>query len=190
MAIGTPKYLFKDIYEITPEFFVSRGIRLVLTDIDNTLVTYDDAFPTPELKKWFKTMSDAGVEFAFVSNNRTKRVKKFCEPLGFTYVCNAGKPFTWKMKKLLKEKGVDKENAAMIGDQVLTDSLAAAFLGIISINVPPIKARTDAFFRLKRKLEVPFMRAYWAKHPEQSELRTLWYIKTGNSKKEVNDNAR
>ena len=45
-----PDRCFDDIYMITPEFLLAEGIRAVLLDIDNTLVTYDDPEPTEPCK--------------------------------------------------------------------------------------------------------------------------------------------
>ena len=180
MALGTPQYLFKDIFDISPDFFTSRSIRFVLCDIDNTLVTYDDAVPTASVAEWLCKMADSGIVFAFVSNNSEERVKTFCDPLKAEYIAKSGKPFTTGIRKLMKRIGASKQNTAFLGDQILTDSLAAAFSGLISVNVPPIKDRTGAFFRFKRKIEVLYMRDYWKKHPDQTELKSLWFEKTGN----------
>lgn len=183
MAFGTPDYLFKNVYEIEPDFFTEKGISFVLCDIDNTLVTYDDAHPTPELYEWFERMQSAGVRFGFVSNNHPPRIELFNSTLGFPYICDAKKPLPGNLKKMLAEAGVDKAHAAMLGDQILTDSMAAAFLGVTSVNVPPIKDRTGAFFKFKRRIEVLFMRSYWKKHPGDTELKKLWFEKTGNKYK-------
>lgn len=180
MSFFTPDYLFGSIYEITPGFFKNLGVSFVFSDIDNTLVTYDDAVPTPELNKWFENMKSAGIEFAFVSNNHSGRVEKFNSALGYAYISSAGKPLTRKMRKLLKDRGVNIKNAAVLGDQILTDTLAAKNMGILSVNVPPIKDRTEAFFRIKRKIEAVLMKPYFKNNPE---LRLLWLEKTGNLKK-------
>ena len=52
------KYLVPDLVlnsfrEVTPELLTSRGIRFILSDIDNTLVTYGDAVPTPDVLAFF-----------------------------------------------------------------------------------------------------------------------------------------
>ena len=180
MAFFTPDYLFRDIYEITPGFFKDLGVSFVFSDIDNTLVTYDDELPTPELYAWFEKMKSAGIEFAFVSNNHSGRVDKFNSALGYAYIFDAGKPLTRKMKKLLKDKGISKGSAAMLGDQILTDTLSAKNMGILSVNVPPIKDRNEPFFRFKRKIEKILMKPYFKKNPE---LRELWLEKTGNLRK-------
>ena len=180
MAFFTPDYLFRDIYEITPGFFKKLGVSFVFSDIDNTLVTYDDEIPPPGLCAWFESMKSEGIEFAFVSNNHSGRVEKFNSALGYPYISDAGKPLTRKMRKLLKSKGVSKSSAAVLGDQILTDTLSAKNMGIISVNVPPIKDRTEPFFRFKRKIEKILMKPFFRKSPE---LRELWLEKTGNLKK-------
>ncbi len=180
MAFGTPNYLFESIYDITPDFFIKRGVCFVMCDIDNTLVTYDDIIPPASLVNWFDNMKKNGVNFAFVSNNEKSRVETFNRDLGYPFIAKAKKPLPFSMKRLLKENGIKKNQAAVLGDQVLTDSMAAASLGVMSINVPPIKDRTGAFFKFKRRVERLFMRSYWRKHPESQELCRIWHEKTGN----------
>ena len=184
MSFCAPDYLFRDIYEITPDFFISRGISFVLSDIDNTLVTYDDPEPTEKVARWFETMREAGITFAFVSNNHEERVKLFNRTLGYKYIYEAKKPLTRKTRRLMKECKADKERSAFLGDQILTDTMCAHFIGIISVNVPPIKDRTGSFFKFKRKIESIFMKRYWKSHADSENLRRLWEIKTGNRKKE------
>ena len=65
----TPDFMFASYSEVTPEFLASIGVRALICDIDNTLVTYDDARPTDALHRWFRDMESAGVKIAFVSNN-------------------------------------------------------------------------------------------------------------------------
>ena len=44
-----PDFMFSSVYDITPEFFKENGITSIVSDIDNTLVTYDDEKPTKQL---------------------------------------------------------------------------------------------------------------------------------------------
>ena len=69
MSILTPKSFFSSIYEITTEFIREKGIKAIVSDIDNTLVTYDDPVPTEKLMAWFKGLERAGIKLAFISNN-------------------------------------------------------------------------------------------------------------------------
>ena len=45
-----PDHLFGSFSEVTPEFLASLGVRALMCDIDNTLVTYNDAEPTPAVR--------------------------------------------------------------------------------------------------------------------------------------------
>ena len=65
----------------------------------------------------------------------------------------------------------------MLGDQLLTDSLAAHRAGLRSIIVPPIKDRTGAFFRFKRWLEVPYILKYLKNDPKSGVKDTVWHKK-------------
>ena len=56
-----PDFMFASYSEVTPEFLSSIGVRALICDIDNTLVTYDDARPTAALHRWFRDMESAGV---------------------------------------------------------------------------------------------------------------------------------
>ena len=46
----------------------------IITDLDNTLVGWDEAEPTDAVKKWFKDVNEAGMTITIVSNNNERRV--------------------------------------------------------------------------------------------------------------------
>ena len=53
------------------------------------------------------------------------------------------------------------EKTAIIGDQVFTDVLAGRFAGLgLTVLVKPIKDKTSLFFRFKRFLEKPVLKAF------------------------------
>lgn len=166
MSILTPKSFFQSIYEITPEFLKEQGIRAIVSDIDNTLVTYDDPEPTEELMKWFKSLEDAGVKLAFISNNNGDRVTVFNRSLGYHAFPNAHKPLIGTMLKAIETLGEGKEHTAALGDQILTDIVAGNRAGIHTILVPPIKDKTNLFFRTKRLFERGTVKKYLKEHPE------------------------
>lgn len=163
----TPDYIFDSIFCITPEFLGGIGISYIVCDIDNTLVTYDDPEPTPEVAKWLKTMTDAGIRFAFVSNNEVTRAELFNKSLGFACYGNAKKPLTKVVNRAVADFGVPKNCVATLGDQVFTDVLAARFAHLgAAILVPPIKDLTNTFFKTKRVLERPLIKKYMKAHKE------------------------
>ncbi len=159
---------------VTPEMCRSMNIRGLICDIDNTLATYDDEDMPEAVEKWISTMKDAGIGIAFVSNNTAERVRRFDGGRGIPHFPDAHKPGTKFFKAAAKAIGCESGGAAVLGDQLLTDSLAAHRAGLPAIIVPPIKDRTGLFFRFKRWLEKPYIRKYLKKDPECGIGKTVW----------------
>jgi HAD superfamily phosphatase (TIGR01668 family) len=105
-------------------------------------------------------LKEAGIKAAFVSNNGRERVETFNKDLGNIAYYKAKKPFAGKIKRAMREMGVEKNETLFMGDQIFTDVLAARFSGIRAALVPPIKDKTDALTRFKRLLERPIMKRY------------------------------
>ncbi|MBQ4573639.1 MAG: YqeG family HAD IIIA-type phosphatase [Clostridia bacterium] len=155
-----PDLMLGGFAEVTPALLCEMGIRALVCDIDNTLVTYDDPQPTEPLMEWFSEMARAGVKIAFVSNNDEARVEGFNRQLGYVAFADAGKPHPKKIKLAIERMGVDRAECAMLGDQVFTDVLAGRMAGIRCLLVPPIKDKKTLLFRFKRALEVPILKRY------------------------------
>ncbi len=148
-----PDHVFESTWDITPEFFEKQGITAVISDIDNTLITYDDACPTPRCLKWLELMKISGVKIAFLSNNTQERADIFNDKLGYPCKGKANKPLTGGAKKLLTELGIPKNKVCVLGDQIFTDTLCGKLLGVRTVLVSPIKDKTDSFTKFKRYLE-------------------------------------
>ena len=163
-----PDKIFKNIYEVTPRFLCENGIKALISDIDNTLVTYDDAEPTPEIKKWFDEMEAAGIKIAFISNNDRERLETFNKNLGYFGIGKSKKPFGKSIRLAMKFMQTNESNTALVGDQLFTDIMAGKLAGLkASYLVPPIKDKLTLFFRIKRKLEKPYIKKYYKIHGEK-----------------------
>nr|WP_225941991.1 YqeG family HAD IIIA-type phosphatase [Sporosarcina limicola] len=148
-----PDEYVKDVFEITPEKLKEKGIKGIITDLDNTLVEWDRPEATPEIIAWLKGMHDAGILVTIVSNNNGLRVMKFCEPIGTPFICDARKPMGKSFKKALVTMNIRKGEAVVIGDQLMTDILGGNRKGIHTILVVPV-ARSDGFFtKFNRMME-------------------------------------
>jgi len=157
-----PDVFYDNIYQITPEYLLGEGVKALVLDIDNTLVTYDDPEPTESVLEWLRSMEEAGISIAFVSNNKPPRVERFNSKLGYFARAKGGKPFTKNIKRAMVHMGVTRNETALIGDQLLTDVLAARSAKLRrAFLVKPIKDKTDAFTRSKRMLEKPFIKKYY-----------------------------
>jgi uncharacterized protein len=148
-----PNEHVKSIFEIDPIQLKEKGIKGIITDLDNTLVEWDRPLATPELTEWFKKVKDAGIDVVIVSNNKEKRVKTFAEPLGIPFIYKARKPIGKAFHLALKKMNIKIEEAVVVGDQLLTDIFGGNLSGFYTILVVPV-AQTDGFFtRFNRKIE-------------------------------------
>lgn len=155
-----PDRMFGGYDEITPEILATLGVRALICDIDNTLVTYDDAEPTEALLRWFDRLASRGVKVAFVSNNDEARVAGFNRRLGYPAHAKAGKPKPHMLRVAIEELGVKPSECAMLGDQLFTDLVAGRLAGLTCLLVPPIRDKKTPLFRFKRALEAPIL-ALW-----------------------------
>lgn len=159
-----PDWYFTAVTRIKPEFFAENNIKCLICDIDNTLATYEEATPIDKVKNWLDLVESSGVRIALISNNREKRVYIFNTMLGYLYVSRAAKPFTHKLKKLMKQTRIKKEETALLGDQIFTDVLCAKKAGVRAILVRSIDTTNRPFLRLKKLFERRFIDEYNRRH--------------------------
>ena len=155
-----PDYIFKTFDEATADFLQSIDVKAVILDIDNTLEPYEHPNPGEHVIAWLNSLSECGIKTAIVSNNGWKRVNLFNKDIGMPAIARAKKPFKLNIVRAMEMLSADKEHTIFIGDQILTDVLAAHNAGIRAILVPPINDRRDPFTKFKRLLEKPFIKKY------------------------------
>ena len=178
----TPSYMFGHYYEITPAFLASIGVRALLIDIDNTLAPYEQPDPDDRIRTWFADLEANGIKAALVSNNHAPRVERFNQTLGLLAYPDSKKPSKKTLLVAMDALGVKKEETAMLGDQLLTDSYAGRHIGLPSLIVPPINDKKTLFFRFKRLCERPFIRKYARQHGYQPYM-AFWKIKAKKGEK-------
>ena len=159
-----PDYRFDSFDLVSPDFLLNLGIKGVILDVDNTLEPYEHPDPGEHVLAWLDSLNKVGIKTAIVSNNGRERVERFNKNIKMPVYFKAGKPFKKKVLLAMKDIGSDKTNSVFMGDQILTDVLAAHNAGIPAILVPPINDKRDLFTRFKRLLEKPFLRMYDKKH--------------------------
>lgn len=148
-----PDQHVQNILDITPEMLVERGVKGIITDLDNTLVEWDRPEATPELIKWFTSIKEKGILITIVSNNTQHRVKSFSDPVGIPFIYSARKPMTKAFKRALKDMKLKNEEVVVIGDQLLTDVLGGNRLGLHTILVVPVASSDGFWTRFNRKIE-------------------------------------
>ncbi len=176
----TPDYMFATFDEVTPAFLRSIGVRALLIDIDNTLAPYEEPDPNERVLAWFAELEKNGIQTTLISNNNEARVERFSKPLlerfGVVAYPNSRKPFAGTLECAMEGMGVTPAETAMLGDQILTDCFAGKHIGLRAIIVPPIKDKTNLFFRFKRLLERPAIRKYAKQNGYQPWMK-FWKVK-------------
>ncbi len=134
-----PQIRVNRVFDLSPDFLHSRGITLLLLDLDNTLAPYSGKSPSQGLCRWRDDLREAGVELFIISNTRTGRAARFSSEWGVPYIDNARKPHRWAIYEALRQMGRPRGEAALVGDQIFTDVLGANLAGVRSIIVEPLK---------------------------------------------------
>lgn len=155
-----PKLIAPDITALTPELLSHRGIRLLMLDFDNTIVTYYSDIPAPQVEAWFQTMKGAGITLCVVSNSKKDRVQRFCDARGLGCIIRAKKPRGKGIRECLSRYQIPAVQAALVGDQIFTDTLGANAQGVTSVLVKAIHNH-NIFFKCRHILELPFIAMAW-----------------------------
>ena len=155
-----PDFVLTSFRDVTPDLLSSLGASAVISDIDNTLAPYEDLDPPQDVIDWINALSDAGIALTLVSNNGEERVGRFCKGLPCRSYAKVKKPSPKYLLRAMEETGRGKEETVFLGDQLLTDSLAAHRAGIRALIVPPIKDKRSLFFKFKRSIERPYMKKF------------------------------
>ena len=152
-----PRGLYSSVTDISPRLLAARGIRLVLADLDNTLVAYRVTEPPAELIAWKAALEAAGIRLFLLSNSRKPgRAQNFAEKLGIPYQGHSGKPRRAGYLRAMERMGARSEETVMVGDQIFTDTLGANNAGVIPLLVQPIRLAGNPFRYVRYAIETPF----------------------------------
>jgi len=152
-----PKLITDQLTDITPELLRQRNIRLLMLDFDNTIVPYTTTTPTAEMETWLADMNALpDIQLCIVSNSHNDRVPKFCRERNMAVITHAKKPFTKGINECLEKFGIPAAEAALVGDQIYTDTLGANSAGVTSILVKAINNH-NFWLKARHVLEKPFI---------------------------------
>ena len=152
-----PDYIYKNVEDIPHRLIKENDIKLILFDMDNTLVNHKYVY-TNELKEWIRYIKNEGVMLYIFSNSRvSSAVKKIASELGMNYKYKVAKPRLSGYKKIIEETNIKKENIMMIGDQIFTDIWGGNRFGIKTILVSPINKQEGIITKVKRPIEKLFL---------------------------------
>lgn len=146
-----PSIYVKDINIVNYNKLKSNNIKCLLFDLDNTIATLDEIKPNKSVITLFKKLKKDRFDIYIFSNALAKRVEPFKRLLKVNSISFAMKPSKRNFNKVLKL--YQKEEIAIIGDQLFTDVLGGNRVGITTILVDPISDKDLIMTRLFRIFE-------------------------------------
>ncbi len=151
----TPAHAVNALNDLDLADLHAQGKRLILMDVDNTLVHHNADEATPEIAAWIAEARSLGFDMCIVSNtNRLDRLARIAEGLGVTTVRGRFKPSRTMFDMALEKFKRRPEEALMVGDQLMTDVLGANRAGIDAVWVAKMPgSREFVGTRVNRLLE-------------------------------------
>lgn len=145
----------RSIFDIDYNKLYENGRKIVLFDLDNTIIPYDVVKPNEQILQLFNNIKRIGLKVVLISNNKRPRVEMFSREADLDFISSAKKPFKSGYKRLLKKyKYTNPSEVITIGDQLMTDVLGARRMGFDCILVKAIKKKTEKWYtRFNRRLE-------------------------------------
>jgi HAD superfamily phosphatase (TIGR01668 family) len=134
-----PRLLVARLTDLSPEFFVERGLRAAILDLDNTLVAWRGAEITPAVRGWVEGALATGMKLCICSNtHRPRRLAQLAAELGVPYIEGVAKPRRGGFLRALVLMDARPEETAVIGDQLMTDIWGGNRCGLLTILVEPL----------------------------------------------------
>lgn len=167
-----PNYVFEKVENIPYELISKEGIKLILMDMDNTIIDSKGKY-SKDIKKWIKFMKSKNIKLYIVSNSFSQKVvKRIAKELGVRYFYKASKPSTKAFKKVCLEfPDISKDEILMIGDQLFTDIWGGNRFNIKTILVKRINKKEIFVSRLKRPIEKIILNHYYKKEENLSKCK-------------------
>lgn len=153
MSIFKPYMSLKKIEDIELSLLNHLKIKVILADIDNTLVEHGLDNVSVGVQKWLDSVKHMDIKIVLISNNDENRVRNFANRVNLDFIAKANKPLPFKVNNILKN--FDKEEILFIGDQIFTDVIFANLIGIKSILLEPINRNEPNNIKFKRIFEKP-----------------------------------
>ena len=151
-----PKLITEELTDLTADILQAQGIRLLMLDFDNTIVPYTTSTPTDKMDHWLREMNASEIQLCVVSNSKNNRVKIFCDKYGIDCITHARKPFTKGINECLAKYQIPASEAALVGDQIFTDTFGANNAGVMPILVNAIHNH-NIWLKLRHVAELPFI---------------------------------
>ena len=102
-----PTYIALSIYDIDYNELYALGKRIILFDLDNTLISYYETEPSEKLVALGNELLNMGFKVYIVSNNKGKRLEHFAKLFPITsFASSMKKTSTKRLNKYLNDLNI------------------------------------------------------------------------------------
>jgi len=132
----TPREYLEDVFAINLDSLDSNGIKLLLIDVNNTIIPTEASYPSIRIIHWFEQLKNYSFQTVLVSSGWDKsRLDSIAKALNVPVYYGVLKPILPAIKAILTKYAVSPEECVIVGDALLSDVLLAKLLGAYSILV-------------------------------------------------------
>ncbi|QAA76294.1 MAG: Hydrolase, HAD subfamily IIIA [Candidatus Bipolaricaulis sibiricus] len=151
-----PHHVARSVHDVDYATLAKQGIRSILFDLENTLCRWR-VWELDE-RAWglLRHLQDLGLRVAILTNAPLSPQHPLAAELatrGITVVSSARKPLRYGFKKALQQLHVAPHEAAIVGDQMLTDVLGGRRVGLVTVLVSPLDRNESWPTRINRQIE-------------------------------------
>ena len=166
-----PNLYLKKIEDITIEMLIKNKIKLLILDVDNTLIDYYKNL-SESIISWTKEMKGQGIKLYILSNtNDKKKVEEIAKKIDVKYKYFGMKPLKKGFKNIQKEMNIKSENIAVVGDQIFTDILGGNRCKMFTILLDPIDNKKEYWYTVwKRPIENKIKKNYEVKEGKNNNV--------------------
>ena len=153
MRLLRPDCLVARVSKISLDQLWMKGIRSLLIDVDNTIAVWNEQAVPEDIEYWLEQARARGFSLVLISNNHAARIQPLANRLQVNMLATAGKPRRHAFWRAAALVGQESRRCAVIGDQLMTDTLGANRAGMYSILVTPLQGNEFWGTKINRRLE-------------------------------------
>ena len=146
-----PMQSVENLEAVDIDALAAAGKRLLLLDVDNTLLPWRGNEIPPETHQWLDRCKALGLQLCILSNTRhPERLVRLAGEMDVPYLRGRFKPSTQMYHAARSQFDATADETVMIGDQLFTDVWGANRAGIDAVWVHPSSPRDFVGTKISR----------------------------------------